>query len=498
MAEKKVSGDVKAAFVLLLALAGLAAILDVGAIGWVVGPLCILLGFYCVLRAPLRATMLTFMFFALTLENPAEMPAAGQWKSPFFVIGGLLLNHFKTVIGGPWFFGGLDLMLLAAGVSWFLNERGRARGIGTPRPMIKLAQLCYAAIAFTFLIGKINGGGDGSMAVWQVDRVMYLPAVFLLCQAAFTGPNDYMAVGKVILVAATLRAIQAMFVRAIIPATTDLLSGESSLPYTTTHHDSMLFAAATVLLVALMIQRAGQKSTRLALLLLPILFGGMIANDRRLVWVEIILVFVALYLLTEQNAFKRKLQRFALFLVPVALAYVAVGWNQKGGVFKPVAMIRSTVDSSGDESTAWRDLENFNLVYTVRSKPIVGIGYGHGFYEVWPLPSVDYVLERYLPHNSVLGLWCYGGLLGFTGITLLWVGGVYFGIRAYHYSKVPTEKAAALVSFGTVLIYYVQCFGDLGLGTITGVYLTAPSLAIACKLAVKNGGWVVVRARARS
>jgi O-antigen ligase len=155
------------------------------------------------------------------------------------------------------------------------------------------------------------------------------------------------------------------------------------------------------------------------------------------------------------------------------------------------------VDSSTDESTAWRDLENFNLIYTIRTKPLVGVGYGHGFWEVWPLPQVDYILERFIPHNSILGIWCYGGYIGFTGLTLLWVAGVYFGIRAYHHSKAPLDKAAALVCFGTILIYYVQCFGDLGLGTFTGVFLIAPSLAIAGKLAVKSGAWTMPVPRAR-
>jgi len=52
-----------------------------------------------------------------------------------------------------------------------------------------------------------------------------------------------------------------------------------------------------------------------------------------------------------------------------------------------------------------------------------------------------------------------------------------------------------LVCFGTILIYYVQCFGDLGLGTFTGVFLVAPALTIASKLAVKSGAWPMAPAR---
>jgi hypothetical protein len=50
-------------------------------------------------------------------------------------------------------------------------------------------------------------------------------------------------------------------------------------------------------------------------------------------------------------------------------------------------------------------------------------------------------------------------------------------------------RAAALVCFGTVLIYLVQCWGDLGLGTWIGVFTVAPALAIAGKIAVAAGEW---------
>jgi hypothetical protein len=88
-----------------------------------------------------------------------------------------------------------------------------------------------------------------------------------------------------------------------------------------------------------------------------------------------------------------------------------------------------------------------------------------------------------------LGIYCYGGFIGFLGITSLWVGGIYFAIRAYHSCKEPLQRAAALACFGAVLVYYLQCFGDMGLGSWTGVYLVGPALAIAGKLTVLAGAW---------
>jgi hypothetical protein len=45
------------------------------------------------------------------------------------------------------------------------------------------------------------------------------------------------------------------------------------------------------------------------------------------------------------------------------------------------------------------------------------------------------------------------------------------------------------VSFGAVLIYILQSWGDMGLGSWIGVFTVAPALAMAGKLAVESGGW---------
>jgi len=499
MAVERVPGDVKLAFTALLVLASLASFIDNGVIGWIVAPICLLLAWFCVFRAPLRNTMLVLMFAGLVLENPSEGPASSLWSTPFAPMGALMLVHFKSVIGGWMFFGGMDLMLVAA-IAVVMLRRGVARGaLGTPKPMIRLAQLTYASIALAWLVGKWHGG-NSSFAVWQMDRVIYLPTVFLLCQAAFTTAKDYLAVGKVALAASVIRATLAVYVRLTVPSTIDPETGENSLPYATTHNDSMLFAVGSVILVSMILQGAGRKATRLVWLFGPLLIAGMLANNRRIVWVEIILVFATVYLMTDTNAFKRKLNRVMVGLLPIVAGYVAVGWGSTAGVFKPVQVIRSAVDSSADSSTAWRDLENFNLVFTTRNFPLLGLGYGTGFWEMWPMPSVPYELEKYVPHDAILGLYCYYGVVGFAGITALWVGGVYFAVRSYHYCKAPLEKAAALGCLGSILVYYLQCFGDMGLGSWTGVYLVAPSIAVACKLAINSGAWdmnVVARGAAR-
>jgi hypothetical protein len=152
-------------------------------------------------------------------------------------------------------------------------------------------------------------------------------------------------------------------------------------------------------------------------------------------------------------------------------------------------MIRSVVDAQTDSSSFWRELENFDLIATVRLHPLFGTGYGHPYEEVIELPQVTYALERYAPHNSLLGLWAYLGVFSYTGLTLLWVAGVYFAMRAYYIATDASHRAAAMLCFGAVLAYLIQSWGDIGLGSWTGIFIVAPALASAGKLAKATGAW---------
>jgi O-antigen ligase len=215
----------------------------------------------------------------------------------------------------------------------------------------------------------------------------------------------------------------------------------------------------------------------------------MVSNHRRMVWVQVSLVPIALYLVTPTNAVKKKIQRIALMVAPIVGIYFAAGWNSGSSIFKPVAMMHSVVDGKADPSTLWRDIENFDLIATIKDSPLFGTGYGRPYLEVVTLPAVDYPLERFLPHNSILGMLSYSGYFGFAMMTMLWPVGAFFAMRSYYAAKSPLDRAAAISCFGVVLVYLIQCWGDLGLGAPTGVWLLAPAIATAGKLAVANGGW---------
>src|SRR5206468_8264485 len=112
------------------------------------------------------------------------------------------------------------------------------------------------------------------------------------------------------------------------------------------------------------------------------------------------------WIVSRRSKLKRLVVHALLAALPLIVGYVGAGWNSQSKVFAPVKVFRSVSDSDVDASTLYRDLENYNLLATMRANPFVGTGFGHPFAEIVTLPDISFFKEyRYMPHNSVIGLW---------------------------------------------------------------------------------------------
>jgi O-antigen ligase len=138
----------------------------------------------------------------------------------------------------------------------------------------------------------------------------------------------------------------------------------------------------------------------------------------------------------------------------------------------------------------FRDIENYNLVYTMMQNPIIGAGFGIPFDEHVTTPDISFFKEyHYMPHNSLLGLWGFTGLFGFTALFAALVVGVFFAARSYRLARAPDDRAAAFTALAMILIYLIQCYGDIGFSERLSIFLVGPALAVAGHLALSTGAW---------
>jgi hypothetical protein len=455
------------------------ALAPVGAIG----------ALYLLGNLPLRIPALGLLFFGLVLENPAEVLASGMYKSPLYQVGWLLVGHWNMVIPvKALVFSGLDIALL---IFFGLGIYRRATGsrvdgavfVETASPMRFFGWVTVLGAVLLELWGTLRGDMDFGNSLWQVEHAVYLPLLFLAFHYAFRGPQDQASIGKVVIAAATLRAVLAVSLRRLLtPNTIDVM------PTATTHTDSMLFAAAFCLCMALVLEVPSTKHKLLCAVVLPILTLGMMANNRRIAWVEIALGLGVLFIVMPMTPRKRRLLRKTLIVAPFVALYLLIGWDRTGGVFRGAALLRSLVDAKSDASTEWRDLENIDLIVSLRSSPVMGLGYGHRY--IGPVNVEDvYSQEHFLPHNSLLGIWAFGGIVGFVLSWVFLAVGAFVASRTYNFAKRPMDRVAALAALQMVMIYMNHCYGDLGLGTTTGVLLVAAALSVVGKLALTTGAW---------
>jgi len=481
-------------FVLIVGLTVACVVASDGNMILAITPALVLGALFAAWKLPLRWPLLVTTFLALTLENPSDQPACGQWKSALYDVGAVMLVHLNVTLPNykALVFSGLDIVLvylfLVATIRYLTGSSiDGPRGAESAAPMRWFAGLSLAGAAWMWAYGIARGDADIASSLWQIQRVAYLPVLVFLFQLGFRSPADTAALGKVIVSAACLKAALALYIRHTVAPP----PGDPILLYATTHADSMLFAIAFCSVLALLIHRQGGKRFFLVAVVLPLLIVGMVANGRRLVWVELAAGVAAVVTLTPWSPAKRAAVRAAVFASPLLLAYAVLGWDSGSALFTPVHTLRSLVDAKADPSTLWRDLENYNLFFTLRHNPVLGTGYGHGYVETIYLPDVSssYALYRFLPHNSILGLWAYGGLVGFTALWAIIVVGLFLAARAYRHAVTVDDRTAALTAVSIIVIYLIHCYGDLGLGTWTSVFTVAPAFAIASKLAVTTGAW---------
>jgi hypothetical protein len=439
---------------------------------------------------PLRVTMLVLLVLAWAIEAPGDAFAAGLVKTPWKRVGEVLWGKLNEVVPfSPLVFRGFDVVaLLLFGVVAYrqLNRSTLDRSaewVDTPRPLAAFIWLSLVAAAWMSLYGLARGGSF-RFVLWQSNRWLYIPIVYALMRQGLRGGVDVPLVGKLILGVGLFRAGEVIVIRWMFPLMEEL-------PHATTHADSVLFSICVCILLAMLLEMPGKPTLKLCLLLLPLYVWAMKGNTRRLVWAEVAIGAGVIWLMTPWRRLKILAARALVAAALPLLIYVGLGWNSSAGIFGPVWKVRTMTDSKVNASTLWRELENYDLVETYSHHPILGSGFGHPFEETIKLPDVTagYELEPYIPHNSVLGLWAFGGLFGFGLLWAMFPVGLFFTARAYRWARTPLERVTALGAASAQVSYVMQGYGDLGFGAWGPVFTMATAYALVGKICIANGAW---------
>ncbi len=454
----------------------------------VLPPLAII-ALWLVWTRPLKWPLLAIIFVGIIADDPTGRAYAGMWRSPLFAVGRLLFTNIALLTGFELLFYALAGVMVVRRV-WADRRSSHVDPVRGQAPLpLQAAVALSAAVIGVLVLSGLARGGIFREALWQFRGLLLLPVVASLLMYALDLPRDLPKLLGVLVVGSVIKAgFGAWFIYLV--ATPQGLDP----PFTSGHQDTMLFVTAAVTAVAMLWEHPSRRTLALALLWLPVIALAIKLNDRRIAYVEIALAMGTIYLLSPWNLMKRFVTRVAVLLLPLVLAYVAVGWNVSNGrFFAPVQKVRSIfspqVNSEEESSNLERDIENYNIMTTWKENMIIGQGFGHAFKE--HVAGYDFGQSNFghVGHNSILWLLWIGGLLGFTGVLLYLAVALYFLGRTFERSRDWRERAALLVSLSIILTYLLQAFGDMGTQSALIDFFVASAVAIIGRLATRNQAW---------
>jgi hypothetical protein len=378
-----------------------------------------------------------------------------------------------------------DVAMIA--ILWLASSRRSGKG---PRvaPMRSALLVGVGTIVAWFLYGLARGG-DARAASWQVYLMLSaILTTFTIATVCFA-VEHLVLLGKAILAAGLYRAGMCWIFHFQYMSPPQL----SPLPdYVTAHDDSVVWVICVVMLAVQALAKRRWRTTIFAMVAGAILLAAIHFNMRRLAWVSLTMAFGMLFFLLPNGAMRRRLLRLARFAVPILVLYVAVGWGRTEKIFKPLESL-ATVSTEENQSTKARNMENLGLIATVRDAgSLAGTGWGHKYIEVSNTYSIAEYFELwpYIPHNSVLGLLAYTGILGFAGYWLAFPTAIFFNSRIAKLGNTEAVRSVGMVGSAATVACAGQMYGDMGVFSLRTMYLLAAAYAVAVRLPILAGVWV--------
>jgi hypothetical protein len=432
--------------------------------------------YHYILRSPPHIAARVLFLLALVLEAPDERPGNGYWVPPFAPANLIFYAGIKKWTDIP----GLSFSLFSL-LCLFLFLRARKKRpaeLPPPPEAVKVLKVFAITLLVMELYGVILRGGQGQPSYWQLIH----PVSLALAAAAFLysirGPRDFRALGTIIVVAAVTKGLLVLWVYEVVCRPMNIRPF-----YATTHSDSVTFAMGVIVLAAYAFEQRDKKSFLRAVLLVPFIIMAIVMNNRRLAFVGVGAGVITTFAVLRSSPFKRTVIRSLFVLAPFFALYVKVGGNSGSAIFAPAALIHSVM-SGEDRSSITRDIENYNLIITLRENKIVGPGFGSEYIEAVKADDISggFSLYKFIAHNSVLWLWSLGGLVGFTLLWMVYPIQAYLSARGYRLGRTHVERAAGLATLAGTTTALAQNWGDMGFSSYTTLSMFAMCYAVAAKL----------------
>jgi len=463
-------------FIALLGLTGIVGLITVvrgphlSMIAWLI----YLAGAVAILYRP-RYGIYLILFFGLVGDS-VLIPWFPFVKN-FSSYESLLFLHDAVIISP------LESYIILTFISWL------GRGIVQRKLNLFAGSLFWPALSFLafVIVGFIYGvgtGGNLNIALWEARPLFYLVAILVLTSNLMEKREHFTVLIWLIMLALFLEAISGNFFYFITLKRN--LSGIESI---TEHAAAVHMNTVFILLLAAWLYKASPSLRIWLLVILPSVAISYLATQRRAAMVALMIALFLLFIILFLD--NRKL--FWLLTPPVVLigvVYLALFWNSQGALGLPARSIKSVIlpdqASLRDQSSnIYRVIENTNTGFTIRQKPLTGVGFGQKFYILVPMADISFFdWWEYFPHNSIIWIWIKTGVGGF--IAMLYMVGMAIMVGVNAFRRMPPNNLRAIAVTGTlyIVMHFVYAYVDISWDTQSMLYVGAVMGVLNCMVYV--------------
>jgi hypothetical protein len=123
-------------------------------------------------------------------------------------------------------------------------------------------------------------------------------------------------------------------------------------------------------------------------------------------------------------------------------------------------------------SNAYRIIENINTTFTIKQRPLTGIGFGNKFYIIAPLPDISFFTWwEYITHNSIMWIWMQAGVGAFISLLFLIGMSVIVGVRTLWRMPGGDLSAFALTATLYVVMHFIYAYVDISWEAQSMIYV---------------------------
>ncbi len=427
-------------------------------------PIALLVLMLACVAAFLRPTVGVFVLVFLTMiGDAATMPwwpfvkNMSSHESILFVDDHLILNPLEVVAA----------VTMSAWLLRSIVDRGWRFVRGR---MLLPISIFTGFVLFGYARG-IASGGDKRIAIFEGRTLFYIVIVYILVTNLLTTRRQYVRLVMTAMVAVSIQSIFSLqYYRG--------LSSEArkSLETLSAHSATITMDALFVLFLAAVMFKCSRWLRWVTFVMcIPVMWAYLLSQRRA----AMVALFIGIFIVLVVTYHRRR--RAFWFVAPATVllgtGFVVATWNAIGALGLPAQAVKTVLfpDQLSDADTSsdlYRKIEKFNLLFTIRSNRVFGVGFGQKFLRPVAMPDISFFeFWEYIPHNNVLWIWIKMGFLGFASMLFMFGRAVQLGARSIALIRSNDHVAFAVVGVAFVVMFLVFAYVDIAWDARSTVFL---------------------------